>query len=428
MRFIGELPPAIQNRVEACDRVLNDPGRLNALNRTGLIDSPREEAFDRLARMAARILKVNLTIVSLVNDKKQFFKAFHGIPSPLDIVREIPLDGSICRYTLRGEPIIVADSSVDPLLMHHPATRPWDIAAFLSLPITTSEGHVLGAFCAVDSTPRIWSEEDIYVMQELTASVMTEITLRERIRELEKQRDLREKFVSVLTHDLRTPMSAAKMSAQMILKRPENLEKVKLHAGRIIRSVDRADQMVQDLLDANRIRAGEGLTLRIVPSDLADLADITLQEMNATFGKRFHLQRSGNTQGTFDPTYFRRVIENLCNNAIKYGEELTPITVSVIGENERLVLSVHNEGNPLCLADQANLFDTFHRTESAKANVQLGWGLGLTLVRGVAEAHDGTATVKSEAFHGTVFTVNIPRIHHQLPSLRHFDQTTALIS
>jgi GAF domain-containing protein len=270
MKFTGALNPEIKARIEACDSLLHDPKRLDALKRTGLMGTPRELAFDRLAELAARVLRVPLTIVSFIGDKTQFFKASSGMPEPLNTLREIPLDGSICRYTLRGEPIIVADASVDPLLMYHPATKPWGIVAFIALPMITHDGHVLGSFCAVDHQKREWSEDDIYVLRELTASVMTEINLREQVEELKRQQELRDRFVSVLTHDLRTPMTVVKMSSQLILKKIENTQSVTELANRIVQNIDRADKMIQELLENKEKPPFPGLTTQVKDSCISE--------------------------------------------------------------------------------------------------------------------------------------------------------------
>ncbi|MBC7658557.1 MAG: GAF domain-containing protein [Chitinophagaceae bacterium] len=180
MQFKGPFEPDTEKRIEASNRVLLDPSRLEALHRTGLMDTGNERAFDRLAHLAAKFLNVPLTIISLVGDKKQFFKAAYGLPSPFDHTREVPIEDSICRYTLYNKPIIASDVTTDPLLMYHPTVKPSGIGAFIAIPMATAEGEILGAFCAVDNKARPWSEQDIYLLTELTESVMTEIAYASR--------------------------------------------------------------------------------------------------------------------------------------------------------------------------------------------------------------------------------------------------------
>lgn len=164
MQFSGELDPATLGRTQACNRRLTDPARIQAIRNTGLMDAGCQAAFDRLAQLAAKIVNAPLTIVSLVGTDKQCFVADYGLPSPFKESRELPIDSSICRYTLEGESIISSNALNDPLLKFHPSTGPWGIVALIVIPLINPEGHVLGTFCAIDSKERKWSEYEIHAM------------------------------------------------------------------------------------------------------------------------------------------------------------------------------------------------------------------------------------------------------------------------
>jgi signal transduction histidine kinase len=105
----------------------------------------------------------------------------------------------------------------------------------------------------------------------------------------------------------------------------------------------------------------------------------------------------------------RRILENLCNNAIKYGDTTSRVTVSLRQEGDEAELAVHNWGNPIPASEQESLFQYFTRTKSAEASGKRGWGIGLTLVKGVAEAHGGSVQVESSQEKGTTFRVRLPR-------------------
>lgn len=223
--------------------------------------------------------------------------------------------------------------------------------------------------------------------------------------DLETERELRESFVSLLTHDLRTPLTAIKMSAQLIKRHSEDFSAVQSYAQRINKSVERADKMISDLLDANRIRSGEKLPLNIELVDLPVLVTKTLAELTSVHGERFTLKADESIVGYWDSRGLRRIVENLCNNAIKYGSSDGMITVIIAKKDKNVIIEVKNIGNPISHEDQKFLFQQFHR---GRKTVAKGWGIGLTLVRGVAEAHGGTVEVKSEIETGTIFTVSIP--------------------
>ncbi|RKI27266.1 GAF domain-containing protein [Corallococcus sp. AB004] len=408
MKFLGELDEASLSRTQRCNRRLTDPNRLQAIRDTGLMDTPQEEAFDRLARLAAQLLNVPLTIVSLVDSNRQFFKADFGLPSPFRETRTLPIDASLCRYTLEGEPIISSNAPADPFLKFHPSTGPWGIVAIIVLPLINPEGHVLGTFCCIQPTVREWTEQDHLVMKELTASIMTEINLRDQIRKLKAEQRMRDTFVAALTHDLRTPLTASKLSVQLMGRRHAELPGVQTSVARVSASLDRAERMIQNLLDASRIQAGKLVALEVRECDLHAVAAQTLDELSALYPGRFELKAEGEFTMRADPLGLRRIVENLSSNAAKYGAPGTPIEIRLDRDETQVRLQVRNQGTPIAAEDLQTIFEPFHRTRSATESTEKGWGLGLPLVRGLAEAHGGKATVNSGAEEGTCFTITLP--------------------
>jgi len=158
---------------------LDDPERLAALRRSALLDSPVEAAFDRLTRLATEILGVPVSLVSLVDGDRQFFKSAIGLPEPWASQRETPLSYSFCQHVVReAMPLVVADARLDPVLSTNLAVAELGVVAYAGIPIMTSDGYALGSFCAIDSKPRAWTEHEIGILGELTALVVSEIELR----------------------------------------------------------------------------------------------------------------------------------------------------------------------------------------------------------------------------------------------------------
>jgi signal transduction histidine kinase len=223
------------------------------------------------------------------------------------------------------------------------------------------------------------------------------------------ERRLRDIFVSTLSHDLRTPLSAIKSSAELILKHSVDIQRSDHILRTIVNSVNRADKMIQDLLDANRLRAGQKLPLQVDYCDLVELATNTLQELPLIHGDRFRLNRTDPISGYWDCGGLRRVFENLVNNAVKYGSPLTPITVTLEGGESMIRIMFHNEGKEIPHHEQATLFDQFRRVVDFKVGRKEGLGVGLTIVRGITEAHGGHVYVASEPNRGTTFTIELPK-------------------
>jgi PAS domain S-box-containing protein len=164
--------------------LLTRPDRLTALRRTGLLGTPPEESFDRLTRMAARLLGTPVSLIALVADDHQFFKSAVGLPEPWASRRVTPISFSFCgQVVATGDPLVLEDARRHPLLRHNPVIRELGWVAYAGVPLVTRQGHTIGALCVADKTPRLWSERDIALLQDLAASVVTEIELRTEISE-----------------------------------------------------------------------------------------------------------------------------------------------------------------------------------------------------------------------------------------------------
>lgn len=231
--------------------------------------------------------------------------------------------------------------------------------------------------------------------------------LEDKIASLDLETALRERFVSMLVHDLRGPLSAARLAAQLLAAEPDRSERRPDLASKIDRNLVRADMMIGDLLDASRIRAGEQLPLELERLELGAIAAEVAQDARAMYGERFVVDCEQSAQGVWSAEQLRRALWNLVTNAVKYGAPDEPIVISIGRHGECARLSVHNVGAPISEADQARIFDAYTRAPTAAAGGRIGWGLGLTLVRGVAEAHGGRVTVASDAS-GTTFTIELP--------------------
>jgi signal transduction histidine kinase len=138
------------------------------------------------------------------------------------------------------------------------------------------------------------------------------------------------------------------------------------------------------------------------------IARDTIEDVGSVHENRFLLAGDASVSGNWDADQLRRALWNLCVNAAKYGAPGAPITVSVYAKSDHAELSVQNEGPPIAREDQDALFRPFVRAAAPRDGRPKGWGLGLTLVRGAAEAHGGRAYFESNAATGTTFTVDLP--------------------
>jgi len=165
---------------EVPDQVF-DADRLAAVQATGLLDTDPERAFDRLARLAATLLDAPFAFVTLVDDKRSFWKACIGVADG-SANRENPVQESFCQYVIGADqPLIVDDAAHDPRTRDNPMIASMGVAAWAGFPIRAPGGEALGSFSVVDTRTRQWSQRDIDVLSALADSVNGEIALRDAL-------------------------------------------------------------------------------------------------------------------------------------------------------------------------------------------------------------------------------------------------------
>jgi signal transduction histidine kinase len=218
---------------------------------------------------------------------------------------------------------------------------------------------------------------------------------------------IREQFTLGLTHDLRSPLTAAKAGASLILRRGDDPDVLKW-AARILDNVERIDRMIRDLLDASRVRAGERLPLEVAEVELVSLVKDTVEHLETIHGGRFRIVSTGPIVGYWSADAFRRAIENLVGNALKYGSQDDPVTITARETHGRAIVTVHNHGSYIPVEEQETIFQSFRRRAEREQRGTKGWGVGLALVRGVAESHGGSIVIDSLPESGTTFTIDVP--------------------
>ncbi|OON64742.1 hypothetical protein B0920_11985 [Massilia sp. KIM] len=217
------------------------------------------------------------------------------------------------------------------------------------------------------------------------------------------QAALREQYVAAMAHDLRTPLSTAQMAAEMIGHTSDD-DAVRRYAGKIIASTRRIDAMTRDMLDRISFCKTGAIQLDITEFDMADVAREVAQYAQALHAVELDLEVAPIT-GWWDREAMQRSIENLVNNAIKYGSR-DPIRLVLSTTTERVQVMVHNEGDPIAPEDSESIFQLYRR--AGKQEDSDGWGVGLPYVRRIVEAHGGSVMMSSSAEDGTSFVIDVP--------------------
>jgi diguanylate cyclase len=158
---------------------ITDGARVAALREIGILDTDPEPEFDRFTRLATDLLGVPVALVSIVDRDRQFFKSACGLAGDWADARQTPLSHSFCQHVVAGkEPLVISDARRHPLVADNLAVRDLSVIAYAGFPLVLEDGHAVGAFCAIDTRPRVWSEMDLRVLGDLAASVQTLLNMR----------------------------------------------------------------------------------------------------------------------------------------------------------------------------------------------------------------------------------------------------------
>lgn len=224
---------------------------------------------------------------------------------------------------------------------------------------------------------------------------------------------LKDTFISIVSHELKTPVSIIKGYAET-LRRPEarsNPDLVEDMLADITQETDRLTRLVDDLLDASRLQAG-GLPFRDVEDvDLADIARRVVERYRSQTDKHDLVLDFPRDFPAIDadPQRLEQVLDNLVSNAIKYSPRGGMVEVRGRANPAEVILSVTDEGVGIPLDEQERIFDRFYRVESPETRAVAGTGLGLYLTRAIVEAHGGRCWVTSAPGRGSTFYVALPR-------------------
>lgn|GEM_PF-789746 len=210
----GGANVTLSSDLRGASSIVGQVARLEAVRATGLLDTPTEQEFDRLTRLASRLTGAPVTFISLVDEDRDFYKSCYGFPEPLASTRQIE-GTTFCHYALVSEGPLAIENALDhPIYRNVPTVRSLGVRAYLGIPLITAAGHAIGSFCAIDFAPRKWTPLDIEVMQELAASSLREIELRTALRTLDEER---RRLDTLLQHIPAGVVFAAAPSGQIVL-------------------------------------------------------------------------------------------------------------------------------------------------------------------------------------------------------------------
>ncbi|NJK34407.1 MAG: GAF domain-containing sensor histidine kinase [Oscillatoriales cyanobacterium SM2_2_1] len=389
----------------------NEAQRQQALERYDILDTSFEEIYTEIVELAAEVCQTPMALISLIDRDRQWFKAAFGLDS-----RETPREYAFCAHAILhpDHTLIVPDAALD----HHFADNPLVLGAphirfYAGVPLITTDGYALGTLCTLDTVPRTLSPTQERSLRTLARQVMNQLELRLTVRYLREANSTKEKFFSIISHDLRTPFNGI-LGLSEILKNsahecsPEEIQELSTD---IYTSADTAYHLLENLLQWAKLET-QGISFH--PTELL-LTTVVERAVKLLTGvaqqKNIRLQVLTLPAQTMiaDANMVQSILQNLIANSIKFTASGGVVTLTVWEESGSIQFQIRDTGIGISPERLATLFQIEHSKSTLGTDGEKGTGLGLLLCQQFAQQHGGCIRVTSELGKGTEFTVILPR-------------------
>ena len=368
----------------------------------------------KILDVICRITGMRFSAIARVTDSRWIACAVKDeINLGMKIGDELKIAETFCTTVHKSdEPVIIDDVPNDSNYCSHPIPAQYGFKSYISMPIKLPNGDFFGTLCALDPQPAQVKNSETTGMFALFAEliglhVYAALQLERAEESLLREKQtaaLREQFIAVLGHDLRTPLGAIQSSAE-ILSRLEVTPKAVPLVKVIKDSCKRMGSLIEDVLDFARGRLGEGVTLNCkLESNLATAIDQVVEEIQvANPSCCFEIDHDISADVWCDQERFLQVVSNLVSNAVSYGDKEQPVKIRTETSQENFTLKVTNSGSKIPEERMPFLFNPFCRDDKSRN----GLGLGLYISSEIAKAHKGTLIATSDD-EQTCFCLSIP--------------------
>ena len=381
------------------------------MRQLGLVDAPPEEEFDNLTSLAAELLRVPIAHVSILDREKRriFYKSQQGHPDALAKNRELPMELTYCQHVaLTQAPVIVVDASTHPLIKGTPAQGEGKPLAYMGLPISAPDGHVLGGLCLMQPETREWTEGEIASAKKLAACVSDLIRLKAAMLTSEQLRQEQRQFTYAISHDLMSPTNTLQLILDEVAFEGDKLsDDTRQFVTDGQSTIMRMKQQVEDVLKYTRVIDMDDSVATI---SLASLVEDILGDLKSEItAARASIHCGDLPELVGNPMQLRALFLNLIGNALKYRaankSSIVSITSTRASDNQHSI-SIKDNGIGIEPKDHASIFALFKRLHVQ--DQYPGSGIGLALCHRVAENHNGSIVITSDGVEGSTFTVNLP--------------------
>ena len=384
----------------------NEAERLQELYKYELLDTVYESEFDAIVQLASKICRAPISVISLIDNDRQWFKARKGLGVP-QTDRSI----SFCSHTILGDGLMeVKDASHDKRFFDNPlVTGDPNIRYYAGMPLVTSLGYNLGSLCVIDSKPRELDEEQVFAMKVLSAQVMKLFELRIKNKELKKLNDVQQKILAITAHDIRGPLAALKTTYEMKndgafsdveVKQIEHLVPVQLES-----TLNMLDNLVDwssiELSGVNNL--GNPVNLHEVCNDNFKIAGVSANFKNNKLINNIDSSLEVNC----NPRVVEFILRNLLGNANKFTDNGI-VSVSAHNDVQNLQITVTDTGIGIDPKVQQELTKRSAVTSHMGTRDEKGSGMGLKLIYEYLSNLKGHITFSANQPQGTIVNVSIP--------------------
>ena len=393
---------------------LDEDARLAALHEARVLDTLPDDDFDDIALLASEICGTPISLVSLVDNDRQWFKAKVGVD-----IDETHRDESFCAHTIRDRDLLeVHDAGADRRFADNPlVSGDQKFRFYAGAPVILDGTHAVGTVCVIDTVPRELTPAQRRALRCLARHASVQLELRryaqqagdiaDRMRQLDRMKD---SFLAGVSHELRTPLASIRGYLEMVQADGLDAETSQRFLSVMQRNSDRLLRLIDDLLTVARLNEG-AMQLDLVEVDLTELAHQVTTACRPLAEHRdvalhTHLDHPVLARG--DARRLGQALNHLIVNAIKFTSPGGEITVRGTGSDEpELVITDTGVGIPE--SELPHVFDRFFRSTAADRMAAPGPGLGLSIVNLIIEAHHGSVHLDSEPGVGTTVRLTLPK-------------------
>jgi len=400
---------------------VNEHKRLAALRACGVLDSQPEPDFDDLTLLAARLCDAPIALVSLLDDRRQWFKSAVGLDVP-----QTPREQAFCGYTiLHADRFVIEDAAADPRTADNPlVTGEPGIRFYAGVPLVVAGGQAVGSLCVIDTIARTISDAQLADLTALGRQASAQLELRRRLGQLtamnERVRradEAKTRFLANMSHEIRTPMTAILGFADLLTDELRDLNAAgdaHTHLTTIRANAHHLLGVLNDVLDMSKIEAGK-LTVERIPTDPAEVVGAVvgmLAGQAEAKGVELLARCASPIPRTIttDPTRLRQILLNLVGNAIKFTDQgRVSLAVSCDPPEGVLRVAVEDTGPGMTDRQVRRLarFEAFHQADCSTTRTHGGTGLGLSISQQLAGLLGGGIEIASRPGVGSVFTLTI---------------------